>query len=312
MVGMPAGYCILGTMATPHRASAGPSHGPSARASAEASSGVSRKDAEAGCREPFVDAALYDYEYRHRRADIHFYRRLAKNRMEFASGPILDLACGTGRLLMPLVRDGHRVVGIDCSPEMLAAAAKRLARLGQARKAQCSLARADMRRFAYGQKASLALAAFHSVQHLLSEEDFLHFLRTTRTNLGKGGWLAFDVLPPDPRWLARDPTRRWGRTTLRHPVTKQRFVYTNSHVFDPRRQLLHMRLYYQPVDGSGQPCGTERVVRLCHRQFWPDEVNRLLSLGGFRLTETFAGFDGRLLSAEPEGADEHIYLAVAK
>jgi SAM-dependent methyltransferase len=259
-----------------------------------------------------VDAELYDYEYRHRRADIHFYRRLAKNRMEFAKGPILDLACGTGRLLMPLVRDGHQVVGVDCSPEMLVAAAKRLARLGKERRAQCSLARADMRSFACGQKASLAVAAFHSVQHLLTDQDFLDFLRATRANLDKGGWLAFDVLPPDPRWLARDPARRWGRTRLRHPVTKQRFVYTNNHLFDQRRRLLHMRLYYQPVDEKGQLCGTERVVRLCHRQFWPEEVDRLLGLGGFRLTETFAGFDGRLLTAHPEGADEHIYLAVAK
>jgi len=273
---------------------------------------LSRKDAEAGCREPFVDAELYDYEYRHRRADIHFYRRLAKNRMEFTKGPILDLACGTGRLLIPLLRDGHEVVGIDCAPEMLAAAARRVARLSSSRKPQCLLAQADMRAFAFSQKASLAIAAFHSVQHLLSDEDFLRFLRATRANLCKGGWLAFDVLPPDPSWLTRDPTKRWGRTTFRHPVTRQRFVYTNNHVFDPDRRLLHMRLYYQPVDGEGQPAGEERVIRLCHRQFWPKDVEHMLRVGGFRLTETFADFDGRLLSSHFKGADEHIYLAVAK
>lgn len=324
MVGMTEGYCILATMTTAHRApeeyskatpKGNPRRAPTA-ASTGASPGGSRKDAQAGCREPFVDAELYDYEYRHRRADIHFYRRLAKNRMEFAEGPILDLACGTGRLLVPLVRDGHQVVGVDSSPEMLAAAARRVARLGEARKARCSLARADIRSFAYGHKAGLAIAAFHSVQHLLSDRDFLRFLRATRSNLDKGGWLAFDVLPPDPRWLARDPSRRWGRTTLRHPISRQRFVYTNNHVFDPRRRLLHMRLYYQPVDGEGRPCGVERTIRLCHRQFWPDEVDRLLSQGGFRLTEAFAGFDGRLLTAGREGhlepADEHIYLAVAR
>ena len=271
----------------------------------------SRKDAEAGCHEPFVDAELYDYEYRRRRADINFYRRLAKNRMEFANGPILDLACGTGRLLVPLIRDGHHVVGVDCSAEMLAAAARRVARLSERRRAQCSLAQADMRTFAFGDKASLAVAAFHSVQHLLTDEDFVGFLRTTRANLCKGGWLAFDVLPPDPDWLHRDGARRWGRTTFRHPVTRQRFVYTTNHVFDPHQRLLHMRLYYQPVDGNDRPAGDERVVRLCHRQLWPSDVDRMLRLGGFRPTEAFASFDGRLLSEHPEGADEHIYLAVA-
>jgi SAM-dependent methyltransferase len=268
-------------------------------------------DAAAGCREPFVDAELYDYEYRHRRADITFYRCLARNRMEFAEGTILDLACGTGRLLIPLARDGHRVVGVDISPEMLAAASRRIARLSERRRAQCSVAHADIRTFALGRKATLAIAAFHSVQHLLSDLDFLKFLRATRANLCKGGWLAFDVLPPDGAWLARDSARRWGRTTLRHPGTGQRFVYTTNHAFDPRKRLLHIRLYYQPVDGKGAPSGTERVVRLCHRQFWPEEVRRMLEAAGFRPTEAFAGFDGRLLSSHPDQADEHIYLAVA-
>ncbi len=270
------------------------------------------RDAEAGCHEPFVDAELYDYEYRHRRADIHFYRALAKNRMEFGRGTILDLACGTGRLLVPLVRDGHDVFGIDCSAEMLSAAARRIARMSKSRRAQCSLAQADMRTFAFSREASLAIAAFHSVQHLLTDEDILAFLRATRRNLAQGGWLAFDVLPPDPEWLARDPTKRWGRTVFRHPVTRQRFVYTNNHVFDPDRRLLHMRLYYQPLDGNGQPKGKERAIRLCHRQLWPKDIERMLSQGGFRLIETFAGFDGRLLSDQPDGAAEHIYLAATK
>ena len=79
----------------------------------------SLRDAQAGCREPFRDPDLYDYDYRRRRADIHFYRALARNRMDFGSGTILNLACGTGRLLIPLARDGHQVVGVDRSEAML-------------------------------------------------------------------------------------------------------------------------------------------------------------------------------------------------
>jgi SAM-dependent methyltransferase len=269
------------------------------------------EEAEAGCREPFVDADLYDYEYRRRRADITFYRQLARDRVAFASGLVLDLACGSGRLLLPLVRDGHDVVGIDRSAEMLAAAARRIRRLPAPRKQQCLLIRADLRSFQLHAKASLAISAFHSVQHLTTEGDFLHFLRTTRANLMKGGWVAFDVLPPDPAWLARDSKRRWGRTTLRHPVTRERFVYTTNHNFDPASHLLHMRLYYQPIDEGGHPCGPERTVRLCHRQFSPEDVERMLRAAGFRPLETFAGFDGRILADDPHAADEHVYLAVA-
>jgi SAM-dependent methyltransferase len=268
-------------------------------------------DAEAGCREHFVDAALYDYEYRRRRADINFYRRLARNRMEFAQGTVLDLACGTGRLLLPLLRDGHRVVGLDRSRAMLTAAARKLARLSPGRRAQCTLVRADLRAFAFRQPATLAISAFHSIQHLLTDEDFLVFLRCTRASLVKGGWLTFDVLPPDPGWLLRDPERRWGRTVFRHPSTGQRLVYTANHAYDPTSRLLHMRLYYQPIDEQGRPSGKERRVRLCHRQYGSAEVACLLAQGGFRLVEGFGGFDGRPLADAPAAGDEQVYVAVA-
>jgi len=149
------------------------------------------------------------------------------------------------------------------------------------------------------------------VQHLVEDKDLLRFFRTTRANLMQGGWLAFDVLPPDPVWLARDPDRRWGRTTLRHPTTRERMVYTTNHTYDPSTRLLHMRLYYQPVDDKGRPSAPERWVRLCHRQLWPDEVWRMLGATGFRLIETFAGFDGSPLTGHAQDADEHVYVAVA-
>ncbi len=275
-------------------------------------------DAEAGAREPFEDAALYDHEYRRRRADVSFYRRLAADRMSgAAAGPVLDLACGTGRVLVPLLRDGHSVLGLDRSAAMLERAARRVGRLTAARRKRCLLVRADMRALGIrhgfpGQGFALALCAFHSVQHLPTAADLERFLLAVRATLADDGWLAFDVLPPDPAWLGRDPARRWARTAFRHPTTGQRLVYTTNHLYDPSRRLLHMKLYYQPVDRFGRAVADERVVRLCHRQLAPAEVQRLLETTGFRLLATFGGFDGRPL---PPGAglpaDEHIYVARA-
>jgi len=272
-----------------------------------------RADEEAGGREAFEDAALYDFEYRRRRADINFYRRLAGNRMQFApAGPVLDLACGTGRLLLPLLHDGHTVVGLDRSAAMLAAASRRVLRLSAARRQRCLLVRADLRSFACRPRFVLAVAAFHSVQHLYTTTDLQRFLRATRACLVSGGWLAFDVLPPDPAWIGRDPLRLWGRTVFHHPVSGQRLVYTNNHRFDPRKRVLHMRLCYQPLDEHGRLAGPERVVRLCHRQLEPSLVKGLLARTGFRLLASFGGFDGRPVDQEPGLADEHIYVAAAR
>src|SRR5580698_9926130 len=81
---------------------------------------------DAGSREHYADAALYDYEYRRRRADVTFYRELARRR---GADRILELGAGSGRVTVPLARDGRAVVALDQSAAMLAMLAARVARL---------------------------------------------------------------------------------------------------------------------------------------------------------------------------------------
>jgi SAM-dependent methyltransferase len=268
-------------------------------------------DADAGAREHFEDAALYDFEYRRRRADVTFYRRLCADRMTFPGrGPVLDLACGTGRLTVPLLRDGHSVVGVDRSPAMLLRARRRVDGLPSVRRARCLLVRADLRALQLAPRFAVAVCAFHSIQHLTTDRELLDFFRMVAHSLIPGGWLAFDVLPSETAWLERDPRRRWARTIFHHPLSRQRLVYTTNHSYDAATRLLHMRLYYQPVDEEGRPTGSERVVRLCHRQLAPAEVAALLARAGFRLLARLGGFDGRpLTDGDGLPADDHVYVA---
>ena len=279
-------------------------------------------DEDAGARETYQDATLYDFEYRRRRADVNFYRRIAEEKRDSRQrqgaplGPILDLACGTGRLTTPLLRDGYSVVGVDLSAPMLARAAWRISRLGPARRRRALLCKGDLRQLGFAARFDLAICGFHSLQHLVDERDLLACLEGVAASLTPQGWFAFDLLPPDPAWIARDPERRWARTVFRHPVTGQRLVYTTNHRYDPARKTLHVRIFYQPVDARGQPTGPERVRRLCHRQLDPAEVARLLGACGMEVIASFGGFDGRPLpqdgpdagAASPD-VDQNIYVA---
>jgi SAM-dependent methyltransferase len=270
----------------------------------------------AGALEPFQDAALYDWEYRRRRDDVRFYRTLAAER----DGPILDLACGTGRLMLGLLRDGHRVVGVDHAPAMLARAAARLRRLPRAARPRALLVRGDLRRLGFRPRFTFAVAAFHSVQHLVTDADLLDFFRGARDALVPGGWLAFDVFAPSRQFLeqARQPDRRRDRTRFRHPVTGEQLVYTLSQRLLPRRRTLLMTFHYQPIDGRGRARGRERHVRLCHRQLTPRQVRALLARAGLTLLETWGGFDGRPLEGDggsdsdtdtDTDTEQHVYLA---
>jgi SAM-dependent methyltransferase len=273
-----------------------------------------REDETAGAREPFEDAALYDWEYRRRRHDVRFYRMLADER----GGPILDLGCGTGRLMAPLLGDGHVVVGIDHAPAMLAAAASRVARLPAAARRRALLARGDLRTLAAKPRFELAIVAFHGIQHLVTDGELLRFFRRARGALVPGGWLAFDVFAPDPAFLARvraeGPDRRWARTLFRHPTSGRRIAYTASYRLDERRRTLLSTFHYQPVDAGGRRRGDERRARLCHRQLAPTDVTRLLARAGLERLELWGDFLCTPLAEldAAGGSEQHVYLARAR
>ncbi len=261
-------------------------------------------DLRAGTEEHYDDAALYDFEYRRRRADVNWYRLLAKRLAP--GGPILELGCGTGRVLAPLARDGHRVIGVDVAASMLARAQARIDALGRGARARAGLVRGDMRTFALGERFPLVICPFNAFQHMYARRDALAALACVREHLAEGGSFALDVLNPDLRWLTRDPNKRWARTRFRHPVSGERFEYTTNQDYDRTTQIAHMRIYYERLDVPPEEKRTI-VVRLAHRQFFPAELSALLAHGGFRVDERWGGF-----AEEPFENDSDAQVLVCK
>ena len=148
-------------------------------------------------------------------------------------GPVLDLACGSGRILAPLVRDGHVVVGLDLSRAMLGAAARRLRRLPTPRRRHAMLVRADLRAFAFRRRFPLIIAAFHSVQHLITDGDLLRLLRGVPPLPRPGRMVRVRHLRPQrglPRPSARPPVRPDGLPAPRHGAAARVYRLTS-----PRR-----------------------------------------------------------------------------
>jgi SAM-dependent methyltransferase len=262
--------------------------------------------------DPFDDAALYDWEYRRRRDDVRFYRTLADER----GGPILDLGCGTGRLLLPLLRAGHTVVGLDRAAPMLARAAERLRRAAPAIRRRALLLRGDLRHLPVARRFLLAIAAFHTIQHLASDRELARFFAGVARTLEPGGWFVFDTFAPNARFLGRArPTRAagkraggadgrlWARTRFRHPTTGSRTQYWESYRLEGR--LLTTTFHYQAVGSSQRSRAADRRVELAHRLLEPGEITRLLAGTGLTVIASWGGFDGRPLAGPTE---QHVYL----
>jgi SAM-dependent methyltransferase len=279
---------------------------------------------DAGSREHYADAALYDYEYRRRRADVTFYRELARRR---GAGRILELGAGTGRVTIPLARDGRSVVALDQSPAMLARLRARIAQLPSASRARIAPVRGDLRSFTVDGRFPLVIAAFNVLEHLYTRGEVHACLQRIAAHLAPGGAFAFDVQLPDLGWLLRDSTRRWARTRFTDPTTGRAMFYSTNHDYDPISQIALIRLYYDPadepagawprrrprathsVDGGGDPtaghsnlpvagsAGGRRVVKLSQRKFFPAELEALVAHAGFRVVERYGDFSFRPLDA---------------
>ena len=250
---------------------------------------------DAGSREHYADAALYDYEYRRRRADVTFYRELAKRQFD-GHGRILELGAGSGRVTIPLARDGHTVVAIDQSQAMLAKLRTRVASLPASVAKRVTVLEGDLRGFRAPGKYPLAIAAFNVLEHLYTRGEIDACLRCVANHLEPGGIFAFDVQLPDLGWLSRDPTKRWAKTRFTDPTTKRAMFYSTNHDYDPISQIAVIRLYYDPVDGKGPG----HVVQLTQRKFFPAELEALVAHAGFRVIERYGDFSFAPLDARAE------------
>lgn len=125
-----------------------------------------------------------------------FYREEARR----AAGPVLELACGTGRLTIPIARDGHEIVGLDVSSAMLDAAR---CKAKQARIREATFVRTDMRSFALGGRFALVIVSCNSLAHLTTNDDLKACFSRIREHLRPGATVAFDIVNPRVTSLAR-------------------------------------------------------------------------------------------------------------
>ncbi len=250
----------------------------------------------------YDDVDLYDFEYRKRRDDVHYYAALAMGELP-PSSEILELCCGSGRVTKGLLRSGFHVTGLDLSAPMLAKAKLGIARLPKRFRDNATLLSGNMKSFRLGRKFPMIVMAFNSFEHLYSRGDIESCLATIARHLHPDGLFAFDVQLPDLAWLLKDPDKRWARTKFRHPITKQQLAYSTNHVYDQVSQIARICLYYEPLEEG--PLKKTVTVKLSQRKFFPEELQALLHYNGFEVCSHNADFAGDALD---EFAESQVLL----
>ncbi len=246
-------------------------------------------------------ARYYDLENADFTEDLEFWLELAD---EFGD-PVLELGCGTGRVLLNLARRGHTVTGVDNAPEMLARLEARLNTASNRHLAQPPvLLQASMDAFEAPADFRLAIMPFNTFMHLLTLEAQMAALTHIRQHLAPGAALALDVTSPAEAYAAQETGLTLERTFADGDRTVQQFA---SVALDRAAQIARITWLYDATapDGSLQ----RTIVPLTLRYTFPGEMRLLLERCGFALTHLYGDYDR---SPYGEGAPRMLVLATAQ
>jgi SAM-dependent methyltransferase len=260
--------------------------------------------------EEFADAEAYDLED-HSDTGVAFYSALARE----TGGPVLEIACGTGRVSIPIARLGIAVTGLDIVPGMLARARAKSAGL------RARWVAGDARAFDLGERFRLIFLTGNAFQAFLTTADQEALLARVRAHLTDDGLLAFETR--NPRWRTREPA---GPEAAAPPGARDRpggaglfaFLETRAEetlwrtytdpaggevrvsmtqAYDHVAQALHWTTYRRRREGDQQQT---RVTRIAVRYTFPQELAALLRYNGFTVARQYGDWDlGPLTAASP-------------
>ncbi len=235
----------------------------------------------------------YDQQYTGYESDIPFLVQLAE---EFAGiEPVLEFACGTGRITIPIAQAGHRIIGVDISPAMLQTATDKIKLLDPKPAKNVTLIEADMRTYISPHAGfhHLALVPFTAFLHLTSQTDQLAALSNFALNLHPSlGFLLVDIFNPKLKRLTDSDTTSIPFLEKQVPINNGQHILirqTATEYFPASQNCRWTFLVniYDAVTGnlveSYREASTVRII-------FPNEWRLLLQLAGFTIIKKWGNY----------------------
>ncbi len=223
-------------------------------------------------------------------------------------GPVLELGCGTGRLLLPLARSGFLVTGIDNSPEMLAIARDHLQQEERDVRQRITLVEADIKELTFqkvGKQFPLIMLPYNTLLHFQPVE-IRQLLQNAANLLEPKGRLFIDLTNPfiiDEG--ANDPER-----VLEHeyidPETGETIRQMSQSWLDASEQCLHTTWTFAVEAGVAQDTSMTSIDFDYWYQY-PHQLEMLLRRSGYRIERMMGAYD-----ESPFNEDSERLLIVAR
>jgi SAM-dependent methyltransferase len=235
----------------------------------------------------FFDGDIHDsqFVYLFQRDDIPFWVALAHD-----FGPrVLELACGTGRITIPIALSGVAIDGLDFSESMLQLARERATTNGAA----ITFYLGDIRQLGVDASYDFIFLPTGTFSHLLTRVDVESFLRGVRRALRPKGVVAIDVHNPTATWLKALPLPSTSKqTSFQHRRTHEHITVTTTDEYQAECQILTQQHRYSFANG------TVRESTVVLKLYFPIELQWLLHYNGFTIEQVYGGYAREPFSAQ--------------
>lgn len=235
-----------------------------------------------------LDACFYDYYSTGLEGDVEFYAEEA----EKAGSPVLELACGTGRILIPVAEKNIKITGLDLSPSMMCVAKKKISKLSPEIQKNITLIEGDMRNFSIDEKYNLIMIPYRAFLHLLTVEDQKQCLNTVYRHLSEKGLLIFNMFDPLLNVISSHFEPLGSSVKKVSEFTREngnKVIVSDTRQYDQEKQILEQYFIFEELNKEGRVIDkiyTPLILRYVFRY----EMEHLLELCGYRVISLYGDF----------------------
>ncbi|VAW36077.1 hypothetical protein MNBD_CHLOROFLEXI01-3841 [hydrothermal vent metagenome] len=243
----------------------------------------------------YADPINYDLESGQFKLDDTILLDLASQ----ASGAVLELGCGTGRVTIPLAQQGFDMTGLDITSHMLQYAQNK------AKDLPIKWICADIRNFHLENQYALIYTYGSVFQHLLNRSDQEAMLARVHEHLAPEGKFVMDVGFKHPKSMVNVPEKQDWYTFIDDKGGKVQVSGTDH--FDHLQQIWYQTLYrHWPEADEPKQAQPERLAL---RYIMPQEIEALLFYNGFTVLSRYGDWKGNPLT---EDSYSHIYVCTKR
>lgn len=252
---------------------------------------------EIEAREAFY-AQTYDVSVSDWTGEIDFYLEYAAQATSQGM-PVLELACGTGRVALKIARAGHQVVGLDRSAAMLEIARGKSDGVSSVRWVE-----GDMRSFELEQQFGLVIIPGHSFQNLLISVDQISCLSSIHRHLSAHGRLILHLDHTNVDWLGELMGKKGGvfepAERFTHPTSGREVHTSRAWWYERSTQTAIVQTVWEELDETRQVVNRVNSGRIRIHCVFPFEMEHMISSAGFYIDTVYGDFAKNEFTDEKE------------